>query len=348
VAITHVACGKYHSAALSAKGDVYMWGLSDSGQLGLGSRSVKASTPTKVEALSGCGIVQLSCGMYHTLALNEAGEVYSMGFGGSWINGAGGLGHGDRAQLETPTKVSAFGASSDTGVAVASVSAGGYHSVALDVEGGAWSWGRGEWGRLGHGDSTDCLEPTRIEGGGETHSIALPKLAAAFACDAHSGCLTNEGAIYTWGRNENWQLGYEVVGLLNAGQSLDAQQEPQQVELPSESPVTMLAGGELGTAALLSDGTVILMGMGRFFEPTKLNGADAISGAIVDLQVGAYHIGILTDEGRMYTFGTGTALALPKAARPQWEIAEVTAHSLEGRQVLSMSCGPYSTALVVA
>ena len=52
-----------------------MWGLGDSGQLGLGSRSTKAPTPTKVDALSGCGIVQISCGMYHTLALNEAGEV---------------------------------------------------------------------------------------------------------------------------------------------------------------------------------------------------------------------------------------------------------------------------------
>lgn len=88
--------------------------------------------------------------------------------------------------------------------------AGGYHSVALDAEGYAWSWGRGEWGRLGHGDSSDCYEPTKIEGGGETHSVALPKLTAAFGADAHSGCLTVSGEVYTWGRNENWQLGYEV------------------------------------------------------------------------------------------------------------------------------------------
>jgi len=349
VPIAHVNCGKYHSAAISADGDVYMWGLGDSGQLGLGSRSTKAPTPTKVDALSGCGIVQISCGMYHTLALNEAGEVYSMGFGGSFFNGAGGLGHGDRTQLETPTKLSAFGGTgSDIGLAAATVSAGGYHSMALDADGGAWSWGRGEWGRLGHGDSSDCLTPTRIEGGGETHSKALPKLSAAFAADAHSGCLTEDGTVYTWGRNENWQLGYEVVGLLNAGQSLDAQQEPQAVELPTESPVAMLSSGELGTAALLADRTIYVMGMGRFFEPTKLAGAAGIDGTIVDMQLGAYHIGILTDEGRMFTFGTGTALALPKAARPQWELAEVTAHSLEGRKVLSMSCGSYATAMIVA
>ena len=50
----------------------------------------------------------------------------------------------------------------------------------------------------------------------------------------------------------------------------------------------------------------------------------------------------------MYTFGTGTALALPRTARQQWELIEVTAHSLEGRRVLKMGCGPYTTALIVA
>lgn len=104
---------------------MYAWGLGDSGQLGLGSRSTKAPTPAKVEALSGCGIVQVSCGQYHTLALNEDGEVFSVGFGGSFINGAGGLGHGDRTQLETPAQLSAFGSStSDVGIAAATVSAG--------------------------------------------------------------------------------------------------------------------------------------------------------------------------------------------------------------------------------
>lgn len=139
--------------------------------------------------------------------------------------------------------------------------------------------------------------------------------------------------------------------MLNAGQSLDAQQEPMQVEFPTETTVTMLAGGELGTAALMSDRSVYVMGMGRFFEPTKLPGAENLDGEIVDMQVGAYHIGLLTDTGKLYTFGTGTALALPKAARPQWELAEVTAHwgdELKGCKVVSMSCGPYATAMVIA
>ena len=113
-----------------------------------------------------------------------------MGFGGSFFNGAGGLGHGDRTQLETPTKLSAFGecadratatarpvmtcppllkpslclvysggTGSDIGLAAASISAGGYHSVALDADGGAWSWGRGAFARQPVQHAHDCSPP---------------------------------------------------------------------------------------------------------------------------------------------------------------------------------------------
>ena len=56
---------------------------------------------------------------------------------------------------------------------------------------------------------------------------------------------------------------------------------------------------------------------------------------------------LLTDSGRMYSFGTGPSLGLPRSARQQWELIEVTAHSLEGKRVLDMCCGPYSTAMIV-
>ena len=48
----------------------------------------------------------------------------------------------------------------------------------------------------------------------------------------HTAALTHDGAIYSWGRNENWQLGYEVTGLLNAGQSLDEAEHALAVLLP--------------------------------------------------------------------------------------------------------------------
>jgi alpha-tubulin suppressor-like RCC1 family protein len=351
VPIVHVACGKYHAAALSAAGDVYAWGLEASGQLGLGAAKPKAPTPQRVEALSGVGVTQLSCGMYHTLALTAEGEVYSCGFGGSFWSGAGGLGHGDRKQLEAPTKLAAFGADSETGVRAASVSAGGYHSVVRDVEGGVWTFGRGEWGRLGHGDASDCLEPTKVE----AHSAlryAFEGVQSAQAGEGHTGVLGADGVAYTWGRNEHWQLGYEVAGLLNSGQSFDAQQEPQAVTLGGDEPLDdakgrLFACGEMGSALLLESGEVHVWGMQRFFQPTVVPGSAALGPSVVDMQLGATHLVLLTDDGAVHSFGSGTALGLAKAQRKPWELGEITAHSLEGRKVASIACGSYSTALIV-
>ena len=192
-----------------------------------------------------------------------------------------------------------------------------------------------------HNDSSDCLVPTRIE-----HKGVL-RVSDALAADSHSGCLSPDGKVWTWGRNEHWQLGYEVAGILNAGQSLEGQQEPYVVELPDESPVVKLSCGELGTAALLENGEVYIWGMGRFFIPTRVNGIEGIDGAIADISVGAYHLGILTETGRFYTYGTGTALAVPRSFREQWELCNVSSHSLpiDGK-VLAISCGSNSTAVI--
>lgn len=55
--------------------------------------------------------------------MTTGGEVYSTGFGGSFFNGAGGLGHGNRSQLDEPKRIPTFGRGSGL-VAAVSVSAG--------------------------------------------------------------------------------------------------------------------------------------------------------------------------------------------------------------------------------
>mmetsp|Transcript_18898 Transcript_18898/g.38475 ORF Transcript_18898/g.38475 Transcript_18898/m.38475 type:complete len:90 (-) Transcript_18898:352-621(-) len=88
--------------------------------------------------------------------------------------------------------------------------------------------------------------------------------------------------------------------------------------------------------------------MQRFFEPTRVPGVSEIGGDIVSMQLGTTHLMLLTHSGKVYSYGSGTALALPKVHRKPWELEEVTAHSLEGKTVLSMACGPHSTGFVVA
>lgn len=77
-----IAAGRFHGAVVDGEGRILTWGGNAAGQLGLGDHGAKAhrSTPTRVPGLS--GVVHASCGWQHTLAVTEAGEVYSWGRGG--------------------------------------------------------------------------------------------------------------------------------------------------------------------------------------------------------------------------------------------------------------------------
>merc|ERR1740130_2277666 len=98
-AFRYATATRAFSAKASASGALYMCGTGESHKLGLGDTKDR-ETPVLVEALAGVPISHVACGKYHSVALSAAGDVYACGFGGSFFNGAGGLGHGDRKQLD--------------------------------------------------------------------------------------------------------------------------------------------------------------------------------------------------------------------------------------------------------
>ena len=48
-------------------------------------------------------------------------------------------------------------------VQIVEVSAGGAHSAAITALGRLYTWGKGRYGRLGHGDYDDQLKPKMVE-----------------------------------------------------------------------------------------------------------------------------------------------------------------------------------------
>lgn len=46
---------------------------------------------------------------------------------------------------------------------VVDVACGGAHSAAITASGELYTWGKGRYGRLGHGDSDDQLKPKLVE-----------------------------------------------------------------------------------------------------------------------------------------------------------------------------------------
>jgi alpha-tubulin suppressor-like RCC1 family protein len=198
---TPLISGSRNSVALSADGDVFSWGWNARGTLGHGHRD-PVPKPRRVAGLRGVPIVQVALGGWHTLYLDEQGQVYASG--GDEYNQCG---QGAQARdVLVPTLCLPT-------LRVCQVSAGGMHSLALTEDGQIWQWGE-PWGAF---SMTIDRTPRRIrpepEPEGGTDGAAAADAAAdvcfvAIACGAfHNLALTDDGRLYSWGLNDYGQLG---------------------------------------------------------------------------------------------------------------------------------------------
>eukprot|EP01133_Synstelium_polycarpum_P008173 gene8173-9607_t len=78
-AIVSIACGHYHSVALTTFHEVYSWGFSAA--LGLQGHPKEALEPRLVSSLLGQNVINVSCGFSHTLVSTDKGECFSFGVG---------------------------------------------------------------------------------------------------------------------------------------------------------------------------------------------------------------------------------------------------------------------------
>ena len=85
-----VSCGGDHTVVLSENGNVYVFGQSTNGQLGLGTRTLETFVPMKINALSEIAnsddhdnnrIIHISCGENHTAVVSRSGQLFTFGDG---------------------------------------------------------------------------------------------------------------------------------------------------------------------------------------------------------------------------------------------------------------------------
>uniref|UniRef100_A0ACD5Y9T9 Uncharacterized protein n=1 Tax=Avena sativa TaxID=4498 RepID=A0ACD5Y9T9_AVESA len=158
-----IACGEFHTCAVTATGDLYTWGdgTHNAGLLGHGS-TVSHWIPKRVSGpLEGLHVSTVSCGTWHTALITNSGQLYTFGDGTF-----GALGHGNRETVSYPKEVESL-----KGLRTISVSCGVWHSAAV-VEvimtqsnassGKLFTWGDGDKYRLGHGDRSSKLKPTCV------------------------------------------------------------------------------------------------------------------------------------------------------------------------------------------
>jgi alpha-tubulin suppressor-like RCC1 family protein len=106
----------------------------------------------------------------------------------TWGRGEDGqLGLGDTSDQDEPTYVDAL-----RGVGVRQIACGSGHTVVLSTEGEVYTWGRGDDGRLGHGDNGWKYVP-RI-----TRSLAGQVVTQVTCGSYHTAAVTGNGDLYTW------------------------------------------------------------------------------------------------------------------------------------------------------
>ena len=197
--------GRYegsHSIALASDGTVYTWGLNQYGQLG-NNTTINSRSPVAVQAagtpMEGKTIVQIAAGADHSLALDSGGALYTWG-----SNAYGQLGNGTTTNSSVPVAVKIAGTPL-AGKTIVQIAAGANHNIVLTSDGAVYTWGWNYHGQLGNNTKTNSNTIVAVQTIGTP--IAGKKIVKIAAGQGHSLALTDDGMVYTWGRNDTGQLG---------------------------------------------------------------------------------------------------------------------------------------------
>lgn len=201
--IDFIACGEFHTCAISSNGDLYTWGdgTHNAGLLGHGN-DVSHWIPKRVSGiLEGLQVVSVACGTWHSALATSSGKLFTFGDG---MFGA--LGHGDRESVPYPKEVNSL-----SGLKVIAVSCGVWHTAAIievTNQSGVnvssrklFTWGDGEKYRLGHGNNDAYLFPTCV-------SALIDYNMQQLACGHNMTiALTTSGHVFSMGSNAYGELG---------------------------------------------------------------------------------------------------------------------------------------------
>jgi len=155
-----VAAGAFHTAIVTEKGELFTWGKEDYGMLGIPGTTLLRDgvwrphhVPKPAENCEGeVHFTFVACGGWHTVAICNLGRVWVCGRGEY-----GRLGHSSESSAKRLTQLASFNEE------VVQVSCGGTHTLFLTKSGTVHSCGRGDWGRLGLGNTETKLSPHLIE-----------------------------------------------------------------------------------------------------------------------------------------------------------------------------------------
>ncbi|MHB8512299.1 MAG: RCC1 domain-containing protein [Actinomycetota bacterium] len=274
--VNAAAAGYNHLLAvrIAPSGSVVGSGYNFYGQLGNG-QTFDSHVPVQTLQLN--GVVGVSAGGFHSLAVRSDGTVWAWG-----NNLDGQLGNNSISSSSLPVQANGLSAA-------LAVAGGRYHSLALRSDGTVWAWGNNNSGQLGDGlVGTDSHVPVQVTG--------LNSVVAIAAGGDRSAALKSDGTVWSWGSSylgngtpTSSSVPVEAIGLTN---------------------IEAIAMGESHTLALKSDGTVWAWGYNYYGEvgdnsqnyvvtPLQVSGLSNV----IAIAAGLHHSLALRSDGTLWAWG---------------------------------------------
>ena len=358
-----IACGLKHTMCVSDAGTLFAWGGGESNQLGndrlknisLPIRFDENATPESenenehgLDRMCSKRLVQVACGSFHTVVVRTDGMCYSWG-----LDEGGLLGSPEKKNPVSgfiriegrPMMIYYFKSMS---IRILHVSCGASHTLATDSSGDVYSWGVGNYGNLGHGDTATVDRPKLID------VLKGKMIKMTGAGSKHSLAISSKGDLFSFGHGDNGRLGNnerrgclapEIVGGILDGVF-----------------IVYCDAGEAHSAIIDDNGVLYMFGAGSYGRLGLGEESDALVPTSVDtlrkhkivmVSCGAFHTMCITTAQELWGFGgrlygkLGDGNSAGNAVTPVM-IALEAGDGSDPSGFIQVSCGTFHTSALTS
>ncbi len=338
--VKQVSVGFIHTCVVTEDGQLYTFGSGFNGRLGDGRTDYHVvGVPTLINVGNGKKVKQVSAGNNYTCVVTEDGQLYTFG-NGVW--GALGDGRTDGHNVATPTLISI-----GNGQRVKQVSAGDRHTCVVTEDGQLYTFGDGSNGILGDGrtDEHEVGTPTLIDVG---NGQVIKHVSTA---SSHTGVVTEDGKLYMFGNGAWGGLGDGRTDVHEVG-------TPTLIDVGNGQRVKQVSVGLLYTCVVTEDGQLYTFGWGlsgKLGDGRTDNHSvgtpiliDVGNGKVVkQVSAGNSHTCVVTEDGQLYTFGSGITGILGNGRTDDHNVGTPTLIDIGNGQVIKqVSAGARHTCVV--
>lgn len=247
VNIVDIEAGSNYAMALSDQGQLYIWGADAYGVQGNDYLHPDNLAPTPI--LMGETITQMHAAQHTALALNDMGEVYVWGRGASYATGVG-----NTMSLYSPTKMTF-----PNNATIQYITQGWGYGFAISTDQQLYAWGTGaQWAFLSN-QTVQYSKPTNITSS-LPEDINVQDIHMIKGGSAHVAILTKQGDLYTWGLDDQGQLGN------GSGRSDMNAPYKVQTTVNQNAQISSIVLGEYTTVGLTSDKTAFAFGKSTNYQ----------------------------------------------------------------------------------